>query len=77
MKVVCIDASPSKIHPNYKCELIEGNIYTKIGELAGIRGILHYDLAECPVHAYAASRFIPLSTIDETEFERNYNKELV
>jgi hypothetical protein len=77
MKVICIDAGPSRVHPELKCELVEGNTYTKVGEETGVNGILHYELAECVNHKYAAYMFVPISAIDEPEFERNYNKELV
>lgn len=42
-------------------------------------GVLRYDLAEYDPsrYCYAAKNFIPLSSIDETEMERNYKTEKV
>ncbi len=69
MRVICIDANiPNKDIP----QLQDGKIYTVVG-YSEIR-IGNYFLAEIPDIAsnglrcsYHSKRFIPLSTIDETE----------
>ena len=75
MKVICIDASPSKTSGKL-CPLTEGEIYIKIGDSAGgLLGIPHYKLEGFANIEFGAFRFIPLSQIDETTFSRNYKKE--
>ncbi len=56
-------------------KLVEGACYTVI-EFTGYG----YHLAEVSCdknYGYDMKRFVPLSEIDETTFERNYKKELV
>jgi len=83
MKVICIDG---KIRPNeFPGEMpIEGNEYTVIEFVKGIG--TDYNQYDCyalkeigvyPDNLYDCDRFIPISSIDETEFVRNCNKELV
>lgn len=75
MKVVCIDSV--LINPLFP-PLKDGEVYTVIDSLPNPSdNVLHYKLSEIPVRYYAHFHFIPLSSIDETTFERNYNKETV
>lgn len=71
MKVICIDASNQKVEPY----LIEGDIYNTVGTEMKSCGLC-YELSDfifigwkCWAFTW---RFIPLSSIDETEFVRNY-----
>lgn len=75
MKVICIDASPNK-HGVEPPDLKEGDIYNKVSESVVPEGYVVYDLSGCEFQ-YGAFRFVPLSSIDETEMIREYNKELV
>lgn len=77
-KVICIDNSHA-LYTKKHIDLDLGETYTVISEVSDpASGILHYVLSERRHDkAYGAFRFIPLSEIDETTFERNYNKELV
>lgn len=89
MKVICIDGmSPGQnvfngfgqpTSPLRKDEEIyTGEIYIVIGEFKNARGENYYRLEGKPTDiVYHEKRFSPISSIDETEFERNYNKELV
>ena len=80
MKVLCIDNSENKnlpldVKPSSHL-LEEGKTYTVIAE-----DPYGYNLAECPHPLnprgwWARKRFVPVSEISETEFERNYKKEL-
>lgn len=75
MKVICIDATSTNKYGDKPLELKEGNIYTKIREhVSEISGKLNYELEETDL-CYGAFRFIHLSEIDETTFERSYQKE--
>jgi len=79
MKVICIDVKP---YNNGTCEeLVVGETYTVVNSFIYGEKILVYQLEELPpptpFHGYDSRRFIPVSEIDETEFVRNYNKELV
>ena len=73
MKVLCIDDT--------LCEFLKyWGVYTVFKE-GFYMGERVYYIEECR-HLFSdplfkAKRFIPLSDIDETEFERNYKKELV
>lgn len=67
MKVVCIDAS----NMNKYGILVEGNIYKVISNNDCFKA---YELKEHKGYFYKKERFIPLSEIDETTFERNYDK---
>jgi hypothetical protein len=73
MKVICIDNSPNRY--GTADELIEGNPYTVIREF-NVKGVIVYELLEfpspSPMHGFSAYRFVPTSSIDETNFERNY-----
>ena len=76
MKVICIDAgnygNPGFGGPIPK----EGDILT-VGRAYEYEGIPSYEFVEYgPNYLYSQRRFAPLSQIDETEMERNYNKEL-
>lgn len=77
MKVICIDDSkhPLKYGGFYRTDwwLEYGKIYTVNENSGGF-----YSLNEDPRKGstWKASRFVPLSDIDETEFIRNYNKQL-
>lgn len=52
--------------------IFEGEIYTVVEDIGE-----SYVLQERnPIFAYGKRRFAPLSEINETEFERNYQKEL-
>lgn len=90
MKVICID---DKVEPDEHiipgCSLIYGNIYTVAEEVEGfakhdvlrVQPIKCYILEEIPkpkgLNLFPIKKFVPLSEIDETTFERNYQKELV
>lgn len=74
MKVICIDAG------NYVTEIpkpIEGNSYTVIDQTIGPDNLNYYMLKELynPLSDdwHAAYRFVPLSSIDETESESYKN----
>lgn len=77
MKVICIDNT----NENEECPTpVLGDAYTVINEtrFAGYDFYEFYEIPfKCGTHYwYLKSRFIPISSIDETTFERNYNKEL-
>lgn len=84
MKVICIKktiegdptvkASGLGVAPK-DSEVIEGETYTVIDQFySPLTKMLVYRLAEKDYsYRYGAHKFIPLSSIDETEFERNYN----
>lgn len=84
MKVICIDGVKKGTMPYDTCnpashfdEVYEGEIYT-VTKQKEFYGHLCYFLAERrPNAAYYYGIFAPISNIDEKEFERNYNKELV
>ncbi len=68
-KVMCVDSTtPSKVTGEIPpIELKDGCVYTKIGEhISKESGILLYEFSDL-YNCYGAFRFIPLSTIDETE----------
>lgn len=76
MKAIFIDgknANPICISPE------EGEIVTIMGQCSVFPN--NYDIVEYPIdkngtpQSFAKHRFIPLSEIDETTFERNYQKE--
>jgi hypothetical protein len=86
-KVICIDAGDRRLCDYYGIvPLIEGEIYTVRKEVIAPKGqgyLLEEIINNVPVHhngvllpgievAYLTSRFIPLSTIDETERIINY-----
>lgn len=86
MRVICIDKGT---YDPYFIPLIVGETYTVIqfvkgGEIALSRIAPNdcyrlEELKSSPIDGsplfYHAKNFIPLSSIDETEFERNYKKE--
>lgn len=81
MKVICINETgfvDKEVDP-----IKEGEIYTVIAHKT-YDNKRYYQLSELAINSknhypqwYASFRFIPLSSIDETEFEREYKKELV
>lgn len=72
MKVICIDEGVTRKCINssrISSKLIEGGIYT-VSRAVG----KYYILKELePDLGYESRLFVPLSSIDEKEFERNYN----
>lgn len=56
---------------NKSDELVEGNIYT-VEEILPFPDTEYYKLVENNQTVYRCDRFAPLSEIDETEMERNY-----
>ena len=81
MRVICVDAKgrPGD-HPTGV--LKEGGCYKVVDEKMARgtdgRRAMCYVLEEFgPLMGFEKDRFVPLSSIDETQFERNYNKELV
>lgn len=69
-KVICIDSEGTTY-------LIEGELYTVIGYDDKRYNQPVVFLREIVGEAYCADRFAPISEIDETTFERNYEKEKV
>lgn len=80
MKVICIDAKYDNKSSGSSGCLVEGNVYTVVGESLGRgNGIfeLGYVLKEGKDGwVYQKRRFIPLSTIDETELLQERQKQL-
>lgn len=84
MRVICIDI---RVRPgNIVANLLEENkVYSvrkywsaSINNEGNLTNVPVYTLWEFgEMDGFEVDRFIPLSSIDETEFERNYNKELV
>jgi len=78
MRVICIDASPIKGFTDESYEpLVEGKEYLVEAVFKGvISRIEYYGIAGYPweygVIGHHAKRFAPISDIDETTFERNY-----
>lgn len=80
MRVICIDDRPG-IETGETPPFKSGDI------LNAMQSVTYKDCYNISEHLFSEdgkslkswlkSRFIPLSSIDETEFERNYNKELV
>lgn len=83
MKVICIDASfrLENLPEHGEClkHLKEGEEYT----VMGVSRCGGYFLKEVKAFyenegfGWIVDRFVPLSSIDENEFERNYNQEKV
>ena len=78
MRVICIKDQPpyTKSHEHVP--------EIKVGEDKEVANIVHHEgrdwyifVGMSPYYGYAPHCFTPLSTIDETEFTRNYNKETV
>ena len=77
MKVICIDAS-TDIDSELPVDLIEGQVYTVVRITEDDDGEVWYELKEKSfLSLYTQDGFMPTSGISETQFERNYNKELV
>lgn len=83
MKVICIDTS-DRHEDNTGRMLKEGEVYTveKLWDCGKKNGKLVFEPCYTLVErdkkfGFAVDRFIPLSSIDETEFVREYKKELV
>lgn len=81
MRVICIDDKerPGE-YPDADFTIKEGETYNVCRAVTSENGIFCYSLLEDPYRAmycYAADRFIPVSDIDEKEFERNYNFQTV
>lgn len=77
MKVICIDGdfSHNGVKPKHGSPKT-GEVVTK--ECAHkSEGIVWYGIVEYPHDWFEAAAFIPLSSIDETEMERNYKTEKV
>lgn len=75
-KVICITNNPA---PEC-CDLVVGNIYTvtKVRQAVGAKkGVMVYEILEGIWSGYWTGYFSPFSDIDETEFIREYKKELV
>ncbi len=85
MRVICIDAGyKARCDGSIGCAeaLVEGRIYTAIREAVSLYGTRGYILLEVKSTysfdgAYRADRFIPLSSIDETEMVREKESEYV
>lgn len=79
MKVVCIDDTAGSLINPCGFTIKEGEIYTVYRTFIGmITGKPCYALNEDDYKGgYLCTRFIPVSDIDETEFERNYKTEKV
>lgn len=67
MKVLCVDASPGKLNDDFKLKFL--SVYTVTEEIVrAMTGQRYYGLEEAPPNdLFLTSRFIPVSTIDETE----------
>ena len=78
MRVICVSTT-TDVAPNVSpSELpIVGNEYTVVDTIRR-RQWVHYKLEEMPNDVlYCSVLFAPTSEIDETEMERNYQKETV
>lgn len=79
MKVICIDGVKKgciermgKVAPA-EAEVFEGETYTVVGEEQH-SGNIYYELSERDAkYLYHKDRFAPLSSIDETEMQRDYS----
>lgn len=71
MRVICIEV-PAKAHNN--AGIVEGQILEVVETLYDHDGAWYHFTIDHE-YGYKAKYFIPLSSIDETEFERNYKKE--
>lgn len=76
MKVICIDDS------NYAAESKDSQYDIYFGDILTVRGFGSDEnwltFVEYPEDCeWPKNKFAPLSSIDETEFERNYQKEKV
>jgi hypothetical protein len=76
MKVICIEEPKTKFSHKTGLPFVVrvGSVYT-VAECLTLGDVPGYRLKEDMIHTYAAKWFEPLSEIDETEMERNYNKE--
>lgn len=70
MEVICIDAKPdSEVSAKY-FKLVELNIYDVVQD----KNFKKFWWVSALNQGYSKRRFIPLSTIDETEFHREFGK---
>ena len=81
MKVICINAAP-EVGDYETGLLVENEIYTVVLESPATDVYGNIEVCYCLIeidgpYAFSKHRFIPLSEISETEFERNYNKQIV
>ena len=78
MDVMCIDDGWTNGNiPSLPTKCPEfGETYKVIDCQQCDNGVWYYRLAGFP-YFWEAGAFVPVSTIDETKFERNYKKELV
>ena len=75
MKVICIDSTSPTKNGAIATELTEGVEYSVVGSRpCTVSKNLCYQLAGFFI-LYESWRFVPLSDIDEKEFERNYNNQ--
>lgn len=76
MRVICIREPKETVswRTGLPFEIRVGSFYTVI-EIFEQCGVLGYRLLEDKIHTYNTKYFEPLSSIDETEFERNYKLE--
>jgi hypothetical protein len=78
-KVICIDGKPRPKEYSHYPPIQEGKQYTITGQEVGYytdgSPVKCYTILEAPNWLYEIDRFIPVSEIDETEFQRNYEKE--
>lgn len=80
MKVLCVEKSSDKCWNSGKKVPVPivGEVYTVTDSVIERRGELFYELESFPPRIYYESiLFIPLSDISETNFQREYKKELV
>lgn len=77
MRVICIDSK--NIDPCWTCETnsndpVENEVYEIVGQTPRSYILKGKDVCSCGQrHAFSKHRFIPLSEIDEKEFERKYS----
>lgn len=73
MRVLCINNGKGHMQEAYLPDVIIGEEYNVV-KILDVGEVDYYILEEQPDHiAYIYWLFIPLSDIDEMEFERNYN----
>ena len=80
-KVICIDNTdrPGYIPHELRWNIEVGKKYT-VANIFNKGKITSYELYEDPMnwlYSWDATHFIPISSIDENTFERNYQKETV
>lgn len=80
MKVICIDDgfNPKGVNdPENLSKIKVGSIYTVKRFLERAYNFYEITHSREPYTGWITERFIPISEIDETEFERNYQKQTV